>query len=231
MVNRLRQRALPVLILVLSGALPVHGQTIPSPYRFLENRHEVGIFSGSLGQERGQFAIGPSGGPVLGLRYAFDVAGPFGLEAVTSAVQGTRNVIDPRSSEGPIAVGESDVLLLSVEGRARFALNGRRTWHGLGPYLYAGAGVVFDAEGAGTLDRALQEQDRFSVGTSFLGSFGGGVRWIPGERLSIRLDTEARFQRLSTPEGFTDVSLGIASVPRNRWVVGTGWMLGVGWRF
>lgn len=227
---------IPILLAAavgLAGAFPrsSSGQTIPSPYRFIETRHEAGAFGGILEPDTGPFGFGPGQGILSGLRYSIELSGPFSLEGVTSVLLGERDVVDPRRAEGSRVVGRADTRLTSLDGRLKFALNGRRTWHGLGPYLLAGGGVVFDLAGESPADRELEDRDRYSFDTSFLGILGGGIRFLPSERLQFRVDAESRFWKLRTPAGFSDQDLNLGPVSREQWVSGLGLTLGAALRF
>lgn len=227
--------ALPAIFLaLLTGvSLPASGagQTIPSPYSFIETRHEAGAFGGWIDPDTGPFGFGPGAGSLVGLRYAIELSGPFSLEAVGSTILGERDVVDPRRSAGNRVIGQEDSFLTSVDARLKFALNGRRTWHGLGPYLTAGGGVVFDLAGEGALDRELEDTDRFGFDTSFLGILGGGVRFFPAARLMFRVDAESRFWKIKTPSGFSDPDLNLGPVSEDQWVTGLGITLGAAIRF
>jgi hypothetical protein len=225
-----RTAIVPLLLWVVAPAAS-SAQSIPSAYRFIETRHEAGAFAGLISMDTGPFEFGPEGGILTGLRYALELSGPFSLEGVTSLVAGERSVVDPRRAEGSRIIGTADTYLTSVDARLKFALNGRRTWYGLGPYLTAGGGFLFDLAGEGELDRELDEDDRFSQGNSFLGVMGGGIRFFPTERLVLRADLEGRFWKIGTPSGFSEAALGLGPVERDQWVSGWGFMLGAALRF
>jgi len=206
-------------------------QSIPSPYRFIETVHEIGLFGGYVQPDTGPFEFGPGEGPLIGARYAIELSGPFSLEAVSAVQLSERNVVDPRRSEGDRIIGQTDAIMTSIDGRLKFALNGRRTWYGFGPFLTAGGGIVFDAVGRGDLDRELEEEDRYNFSPSFLGIVGGGVRYSVSERIMLRADVDGRLWKITTPQGFSDPALRLGPVERDQWVAGLGWTLGAAIRF
>lgn len=206
-------------------------QSIPSPYRFIETRQEAGVFGGWIDPDTGPFGFGPGAGTLVGMRYAIELSGPLSLEGVASTILGERDVVDPRRSAGNRVIGQEDSFLTSIDARLKFAFNGRRTWYGLGPYIMAGGGAVFDVAGEGPLDRELDDTDRYSFDTSFLGVLGGGIRFFPVERIMLRVDAESRFWKIKTPSGFSDPDLNLGSVSRDQWVQGLGLTLGGAFRF
>lgn len=231
-------RTVGILLLAAAwaGASPRSGeaQQIPSPYRYIETSQEAGAFVGAVDPGTGRFEVGPGAGTLLGLRYAIEVAGPFSLEGVGRVVSTTRDVRDPTQPEGERKVGEADVLLTSLEGRAKFSLTGRRTWHGLSPYVQAGGGVVWDMAGSSAVDERVLPDDRFEFGTSFLGYLGLGARWLPTEHIQVRADGGLDLWQIDTPEGYRnpDRDLGFESAPpESEWVSGLEATVGIAIRW
>ena len=222
----------PLLSAVAVGGGPVAAQSIPSPYRFIEERQELGVYSGTYWGDTGQFDLGPGPGVMAGLRWGIDLSGPLGLEAVGSWVSATRDVINPRRQEGDRKVGEADVGLVNLDARLRFALTGRRTWHGFQPFVFAGAGVAFDALGAQAADGQLPEIERYDFGTQFTGTAGLGSRFLLGKRWVLRLDAILLLYEVDTPRGFLDnPNLELGPIPESEWVSPTTVSLGFAFRF
>lgn len=225
---------LPVFVLgLLAGPGAARAQEIPSPYRYIETAQEVGIFGGILSPGTGQFDLGPKEGPAGGVRYAIELSGPFSLEGVGRTLVSERDLRDPRRAVGDRVVGTADVLLTSVDARLKFSLNGRRTWHGLGPYVVAGAGLAFDLAGEPAVDEdVLPAVHRFDFGTSFIGLMGLGVRWIPRDDFELRLDGEFDLWQLDTPSGYLDNPEFFENPPpENEWVSALGLTLGAAFRW
>lgn len=224
------------LTVALLGLVPRagEGQQIPSPYRYIETGQEAGAFVGTLNPGAGRFEIGPRAGTQLGLRYAIEVGGPFSIEGVARTLSSTRDVRDPTKPEGERTVGEADVLLASVEARAKFSLTGRRTWHGVSPFAVAGGGVVWDTEGLSEVDERVLPRDRYEFGTSFLGYLGLGVRWIPLERVQLRIGGGFDLWQIDTPQGYLspERDLGFESAPpQSEWVNGLEGSFGIAFRW
>jgi len=219
-------------ILILLGlqafpqSTPVKGQTIPSPFRFVETRQEAGLFAGFSTPGTGRFGFGPGSGVLLGARYAIRLSGPLAAEAVLGYLASTRDVIDPRRVEGSRVVGDAGAAIVTLDGRLRFSLTGDRTWHGLNPFLLVGGGVAFDAAGKDASDAILESDDRFEFRTTPTGIFGGGMRWFVSDRLLIRSDLSLGIWRLRTPRGYLDPDRDLTGVGKKEWVSGPTFSLG-----
>ncbi len=218
-------------LLALIGWSPLRGQTIPSPYRFLETRQESGIFLGVLSPATGAFDYGPGPGTALGARYGLRLGGPFGLESTFTYLPTQRSLIDPGRSEGDRKIGEVDADILALDARLRFSLTGDRAWRGLTPFVLAGAGVAMDLAGEDPAEETLLEDDRFEFGTPFLGVLGTGVAWLATDRLQIRTDVGILIWQIRAPKGYRDPSRGLVGVDNREWVGGPSLSLGAAFRF
>ncbi len=218
---------------VLAGAtpLPLRSQDIPSPYRFIENRQEAGPFVGYLSPGTGRFGFGPGPGVYFGARYGLRASGPLGFEAVVGYLPTTRDLVDPTRAPGSRVVGKVDANIVTMDLQMRFSLTGDRTWHGLAPFLLAGGGGAFDVAGDSSAETLLLEQDRFRFKKTWLALLGGGLRWVPSERLSVRTDASLNLWRLTTPPGFRDPDLGLTGVGEKEWVSGPSISLGLAFLF
>lgn len=204
------------VILALAPA-PMAGQTIPSPFRYVETKQEVGLLFGRIKADGGRFGFGPKGGMRLGGFWSVDLSGPLGFEAVGSVIRGKRDVINPARLEGDRMIGQADVLLGTLDGRLRFTFTGERSWHNLSPYILAGGGIVFDLSSTQAIDEQLDQDSRFDFGSSFLGSMGGGTRYYLTDRLVLRGDALFSLWKIDTPPGFSDPTLGILNVEKSEW--------------
>jgi hypothetical protein len=193
-------------------------QTVPSPFRYVETKQEVGLLFGATNASTGRFGFGPKGGLRTGVRWGIRLSGPLGFEGVAGVISGKRDVINPARLEGDRKIGEVDALLGTVDARLRFTFTGDRSWHGLAPFIVAGGGLIFDAAGAKPLDEELETQDRFDFGTSFLGTLGGGTHLYLTRRLALRGDGIFSLWKIKTPPGFSDPEREIPSVQESEWV-------------
>jgi len=217
--------------LALSSSDTLVGQSIPSPYRFIETRQEAGVFVAHLAPGTGVFDFGPGAGTAFGGRYGIRLGGPVGLESTGFYLLSQRSIIDPGREEGDRKIGEADSEIVGFDVRLRFSLTGDRTWRGLSPFLSAGVGMAFDLAGEDPQEEILLADDRFEFGNPFLGVLGGGVRWLPTERTQLRLDGGVLLWQLRAPRGYRDESRGLVGVDKREWVSGPSLSLGFSYRF
>ncbi len=228
--NRLLVSLALTLILVAPPS-DAAAQVVPSPYRYMEKGQEVSLFGGQLATDPGRFGFGPGDLTQLGARYSVALSNAFSLEGLASTMFGPRDVVNPNRLEGDRVIEEAEVRLISLEARLQFALTGRRTWHGLQPFVSAGAGVSFDTLGDQDEDFLLEERDRFTFGTRLTGSFGGGFRYAVTQRWMLRVDGGLFLYKLGYPIGWRDVTLGFEGVPEDEWLSAKSISVGLAWRF
>ena len=215
----------------IGGGEALDAQEIRSPYRYIDTRQAGGVFVGYRDAGTGRFGYGPKPSTMFGALYDLEVAGPLGLDVVLTMQPTSRDVIDPDLPEGARITGTADAMLTSVEGLLRIALPGRRTWRGLSPHLLGGAGVIFDSSGENGDDGRVLEDDRFTFGTSFITTLGGGMRWLPTERLTFRGDLGFSLWQLETPTGFADPERALEGVEETEWVGTPTFRFGASFRF
>ena len=193
-------------------------QTLPSPYAFIDQRQEAGIFAGVANASTGRFGFGPKGGTVYGVRYAVDLAGPLSLEGSVGFMDGTRDVVSPSRPEGDRVIGEAEVLLTTIDARLRLSATGARTWHGLTPFLLFGAGIAFDPAKPSISEALLDPDELFDFGTKFTAMAGPGIRWSITRHLAVRSDLGLQLYQLKTPSGYGDPTLSLGPVAEGEWV-------------
>jgi hypothetical protein len=212
-----------MLALSLSGAVSVDGQSIPSPFRFIETKQEAGLFGGQMTASGGRFGYAPDDALVIGARYGVQLGGPLSLEGVVNYLDATRSVIDPSRPEESWNIGSVPADLLTVDARFKFSLTGHRTWHRLSPFIFAGGGIAFDLTGSQALDETLLPEDVFDFGSSFFATLGGGTRWHLGNRWSLRGDGTFSLWKVDTPPGFSEPDRAFEGVEEGEWLWGTAW--------
>lgn len=202
------------------GAAEVSAQSIPSPYRHIENKAAAGPMVGYVSTGTGRFGYGPKGGLFVGGRWGIELAGPVSFEVTTTLLPTERDVVNPGRDEGDRVVGTADALMATLDGRLKFSFVGARHWHRQSPFLVFGGGIAFDLAPAQPDDELLEAEDRFEFGTSFYGTAGVGNRFFVSERLTLRAEGLFQLWQLDTPPGFASPERGFAGVQESEWVDG-----------
>lgn len=228
---------LSVLAVGLLWPCESQAQQVPSPYRFIEPKQDLGISISYIWADAGKAGIGPKAGPAISLRYTRRVSRPLSITPEVVVFRTERDVIDPSLEEGQedqgngsAFVGTQGLDILLVAGRINLNLTGSRTWHNLGPYLHGGIGIAIDLSGATSCppstepDCEIRARERFDFGTSFLMQLGFGTVWIPRQRFSLRVEGLDRIWRIQTPTGYYDPSITIRPIPQasdwtNNWEI------------
>ncbi len=189
-------------------------QRIGSPYRFVERKQDIGPFASYMSTDRGEANLGPQSGVLYGLRYALRLSDPLRLSAFAAYFPAERDVIDPTTDDGPLVVGVEELNLLLLAGQLHLVLTGTRTWHNIAPYVIAGLGIAIDLTGepfcpGGSTRPQCQVavRERFEFGSTFMGTAGLGLIWMPSERLGMRLAVTDDIWRLRAPGEFFDLGL------------------------
>jgi hypothetical protein len=178
-----------------------------SPYRDLETRHEFTVFGGQYSAGRDAIGVAPRGGPMFGLRYDIHVGGPAFLAARWSHVNGERFPIDPKKTGAAQQLGKQSAPLNLYDIDLAINLTGQKSYHHLVPVINLGAGIANCG--------CTAAKDPYKFGTPFAFSFGGGLRYVPGGRVQLRLDWSDYLYQLKYPPEYYLVSVGstTAAVP------------------
>jgi hypothetical protein len=162
-----------------------------SPYRDLETHQEFTFFGGQYSAGRDAIGVAPRGGPMFGLRYEIHVGGPALIAARWSHVNGERFPIDPTKTGAAQQLGKRSTSLNLYDVDLALNLTGQKSYHHLVPVINLGAGLVTCS--------CTVANDPFKFGTPFAFSFGGGLRYVPGGRLQLRLDWSDYLYQLKYP--------------------------------
>ena len=209
---------LVLFFLLMANSRGASGQGIDSPYRFVSSRQAAMVFAGYLSTGKGSLGLGPASGPIWGARYNLMISGPFALEGDVGYFSRTRAVFDTVPGDTTRqAIGDVDFSLVIATASLRFNLTGPRTWRGLLPYLVFGAGAAANIATDQAPDTELPGEVRFNFGTSFLGQLGGGIEWLAGERLGIRVDARNVLWKLKTPRAFLIKGEQARLLPADEW--------------
>jgi len=218
-----RSRAHTLLTgLVLATWLMIpHGleaQDIDSPYRFVTTQQGFGLRVGYGSFGSGSLGIEPGSGPLFGLFYGVDLGGPWSFDIGGTVHFSERDVIDPTQPEEDRVIGQTDANFAEFGVRLRFGLTGDRTWHGVNPFIAAGAGLGLDFAGASTLEQQLQPGDEYSLGTSFVPTLGTGARYFPKERIELRSEFGGQLWSITPPASFRSEDRLGPTITGKEWV-------------
>lgn len=230
----MRQTRSILLACVLAFPLSWNGaaaQDVSSPYEFIETRWGVGPYVGWAAENRGSAGFGPGGGVLFGVRGEVELSGPLGVHLNAFILPTDRNVYRPDAQTGTKEFLENtESMVGGLDARLRLTLTGQRTWHGIAPYVSAGVGVVGDLAPRDAVEQVLVDESRFTMGPSFLPSLSAGTRWLPTERLTVRLEAGFHFWKVGTPENFRALE-NEPDIPNQQWpAIGT-FLLGGAYRF
>jgi hypothetical protein len=203
--------------LAAAFAAEAAGQSIPSPYRFIETSQRAGVTGGYVFASEGALGLGPQSAPYMGGRYSIRISGPFTVEGEIGFMPTTRMVWDtvPGDTTREV-IGEADMSIALASGALRFNITGPRTWRGLQPFLILGGGVAIDLAGEAQDEATLPDPVRFDFGTSFAGHIGGGIEWLLSPGWSLRVDARNSLWKLETPEAFLTTDREFL-IPTDEW--------------
>jgi hypothetical protein len=165
-----------------------------SPYRDVPFKQEVTLYGGSYQGAIGKAGVGPTGGPVIGVRYSIRLGGPIEATAHLARVATSRMVKDPAKVGDDRLVGEQSFGLYLADVGFALNLTGQKSYHGFVPVVGAGLGVV---SGSGSPDVG-----DFKVGTPFALNFRAALRYIPKGNISARLELSDNMFQLSYPSAY-----------------------------
>jgi hypothetical protein len=193
-VNRVPLVVLAALALPASAAAQVGTVPENSPFRDLEYRQEVSAFTGWFVASKDPAGVAPRSGPLLGARYDVRIGGPAQFTARIGTAFSERRVIDPTEAGADRELGIREQSLFLGDVGIAVNLTGQKSWRTLVPYTQFGVGVASDFKG--------RDAGGYQFGTTFAFNFGGGLRWIPGNRWQVRADVTDWLYQLQYPETY-----------------------------
>jgi hypothetical protein len=221
--------AMLALAAILSASV-VEAQAIPSPFRYVETSHSLGLRAGYLNTSTGDTGVGPEPSAIVGPVYTIRLTGPLTGMVGISMLPTSRTIFErvtiAADSVELEAIGEADLLLLLGEAGLRFNVTGPRTWNGLAPYVGASLGFVGNVRSRPALEEELEASQRVSVGPGFALGLSAGTDWFLTERFSIRAEAVDYLWRVTTPEG-----LSTAQSRQSQWTNNLGLTFGAALHF
>lgn len=221
-----------VLVALFAAALPASAQVgydpAHSPFRDLEHRQELTWLVGYLRARHDPASVAPRSATLTGVRYELNLTGPLDLSADLTRSFSERLKLDPAKPAATREQGMQSAPVYAADVALALDLTGRKSWHYLVPQIRAGVGLVSS--------RAKDDSSGYSFGTPFAFNFGGGLKFVPGGRLQLRMDLTDRIFKLSYPDSYYRKASDNTSVlndptPRSFYTHHTALTVGVSYLF
>lgn len=231
---KIRTAARIVVLLLASTAASAAAQDIgylptESPYRDIGTRQELTAFAGYYKAASDPAGVAPTSAPMAGVRYEIRLGGPAQFYASLAGARTDRTVLDPTKGPDERNLGIQDVNLLLADVGIAMNLTGQKSWHNIVPVVAAGLGIASDL--------TSRDPGGFRLGTPFAMSFGGGLKWMSGDRVAVRADlTDHMFQVRYPNSYFQSPASGVPSIreptaKQNIWTHNAALTLGLSYRF
>ncbi|MDQ3699090.1 MAG: hypothetical protein M3373_13890 [Gemmatimonadota bacterium] len=183
------------LIAGVAAAQDVGSPPAESPFRDVAFRQELSAFTGYFSGAKGRAGVGPSGGPMAGVRYEIRIGGPAQFTFRAARAWTERVVLDPGRPEESRELGTRPWPIHIADVGITLNLTGQKSWHNLVPVLHGGIGIATD------FGKAV-DTGGFDFGTPFAFTLGGGVRWVREGNLQLRLDVADYLYQLRYPDTY-----------------------------
>jgi hypothetical protein len=187
-----------------------------SPFKDIEQRHEITVFGGYYSAKRDPGKVAPQSAPLGGILYEWRASGPVHIGTSMMAVASQRTELDPAKPAATREISTSTEPLYAADAFLALALTGERSWHGLMPMTGLGVGLITNFKGA--------DVGGFRFGTRFAFPWGAGVRWIPGGgSFQLRADVKDWMYTIKYPQAYYvapasgDAAILAAGTPTSRW--------------
>ena len=219
-------------VVALLAALPAAAQVghdpASSPYRDLEHKQEITWLVGYVKARHDPAGVAPRSALTTGARYELNLVGPLALSADVTRTFSERTVIDPSKPRATRELGTEGAAVWGADIALALDLTGRKSWHHLVPQLRGGLGAMSSG--------AKDESSGFSFGTPFAFTFGGGLKFVPGGRMQLRMDVTDRVFKLSYPDSYyrnasDNTSVLDPTTPRSFYTHHTALTVGVSYLF
>jgi hypothetical protein len=201
---------IPVALLM---ATPVQAQVghppERSPYTDLRATQATSLVGGYIWGSGGKVGVDPSDGPPIGIRYDRQVGAPLDVYIGISGARLQRLILDPNASLAARTTGPVNHEVIMTEVGMSLVLTGRKTWHGLVPYLGGGFGIAFGSAARTPTDILAG----FNYGTKLVLSPHIGVKWYPVQALAFKVEGRTIHWRLRYPDSYFFSPLGAPAIP------------------
>jgi hypothetical protein len=203
-----------------------------SPYRDLRLKHTLTFFGGYITSGEGRADVGPSNGALAGVRWDIHVGGATSLFLGVAGAAAERNLVDPTLPPDTRYFATASQQLFILDGGFNLILTGRKTWHGLAPYVGGSMGMVLGAAVPQDTVSGFTFNNKFQLGPQI------GIRFFPTRRVHLRIEGRNVMWRLKYPGAFfsrplTDPSaasvLDPVTTKNSEWVHHPVLKIGLGW--
>ena len=225
--------AMAALLIVLL-AVPASAQIVgrapdDSPFRTLDFRQDVTLFSGWFAAGSDPAGVAPQSAPTVGARYSIRLAGPVDFMARMALAFSERTVLNPRAVAAERVLGVESWPIMTTDANFTLNVTGQKSWRGLVPTVTSGVGLVTDF-------KAEADTGGFQFGTAFAFNLGAGLRWIATERMELRLDLTDYMYKIEYPTLYYSRASDETQVlpntqPRSLWTHNRALVLGAAYRF
>ena len=167
-----------------------------SPFHDILTHEGFTLYAGRFAGNAGAAGTGARPGLMLGARLdvrvssALDISATFG-EAITSRMR-----IDAGGDTARV-MGSLNVRLLAADLGLQLNLTGDKTWHGLAPYAYLGAGIT-------TPSAKVVDPGGFELGTDFTVVPAIGTKFYISRSFSLRFEARDYYYRYTFPLFYFD---------------------------
>jgi hypothetical protein len=188
---------LALLALVVPGALTAQVGHDPahSPYRPITTRSSLMVTAGYLSGSGGKLGIGPSDGPLFGLRYELRLTGPTDAHVGVAWSRLQRLIADPSAPTDEQISGPVKQSVIFADAGLSILLTGDKTWNRLAPYFGASLGLAFGSS-------VPSDSSGFRFNAKFVTGPHVGIRFYPASGLTFRAEGRLLFWQLKYPSPF-----------------------------
>ena len=196
-----------------------------SPYKDMRIKQALVFYGGVMSGGEGNAGVGPTNGPVGGVRWEIAVGAPSILFLGLSMANLERPLVNPDDPPDTRFLDSANQRIVMVDAGLNFVLTGRKTWRGLAPYMGVGFGMAFGGP-------VPEDLSGYTFKTKFHIDPTIGIRFHPSPRFHFRIEGRAVFWRLNYPQQFfdgTDPLLNDLIQTNTNWTVHPTLLFGIGY--
>jgi hypothetical protein len=168
-----------------------------SPYRDILYGMSITPYVGWIGGDGGDIGIGPHDGVVYGGRIDYRLSGTVSLGASFETGVLDRLIVDADDPVNDRVTGPVSQRLSMFEGTVQLNITGKKSWHGLAPFVGGTAGVAWAEE-------TPADTSGYRFGTRAVLAPLFGFRLLLGQRVQMRVDGRWLFWQLKYPSSYFD---------------------------